>query len=241
MNAKEHYENHLANVYSWISGDFETRQQEFSEFLKEQNIYPQSSKVAIDLGCGHGIQSYALAKAGFKVWAVDFNVQLLNELKKNCEGLDVTAVEQDMRLVTKHEDLNPDLLVCWGDTLTHLENESDIERFIDYSCDILKPGGKFILSFGDYSEKRVGNDRFIQVKSDATRIMTSFLDYSPTHVVVSDLIYQFDGSTWHQKVSSYNKFRINVDEVSEMLENNNMRILHTSENDGSVRLVATKH
>lgn len=240
MNAKEHYENHLANVYSWMSGDFETCQNEFSAFLKEQNIFPLSSKVAIDLGSGHGVQSYALAKAGFKVWAVDFNAQLLNELKENCQGLDVTAIEQDMRLVTKHEDLDPELLVCWGDTLTHLENESDIERFIDYSCDILKAGGKFILSFRDYSEKRVGNERFIPVKSDATRIMTCFLDYSPTHVVVSDLIYQFDGSTWHQKVSSYNKFRISVDEVTEMLENNNMRILYTSETNGLVRIVASK-
>lgn len=240
MNAKEHYENHLASVYSWMSGDFDLRQKEFSDFLKEQNIFPMSSQVAIDLGSGHGIQSYALAKSGFKVWAVDFNKHLLDELKKNCEGLDVTAVEQDMRLITKHEDLNPELLVCCGDTLTHLENESDIERFIDYSCDILKAGGKFILSFRDYSEKRVGNERFIPVKSDATRIMTCFLDYSPTHVVVSDLIYQFDGSTWHQKVSSYNKFRISEDEVVEFLENNNMRIVYTKAVNGMITLVAEK-
>ncbi|PBQ33450.1 SAM-dependent methyltransferase [Sphingobacteriaceae bacterium] len=240
MNAKEHYENHLAKIYSWMAGDFETRQKEFSDFLKEQHIFPASTKVAIDLGAGDGAQSAALANAGYKVWAVDSSTTLLEELKTNCGGLEITPVEQDMRLVTKHEDLNPEVLVCWGDTLTHLENESDIERFIDYSCDILKAGGKFILSFRDYSEKRVGNERFIPVKSDTTRIMTCFLDYSPTHVVVSDLIYEFDGSTWHQKVSSYNKFRISAEDVKEMLENNNMTILHANEKDGFVTFVATK-
>jgi len=240
MNAKEHYEKHLANFYSWMIGDFETKQKEFQNFLETHNIFPASSKVAIDLGAAHGIQSKSLAQLGFKVWAVDFNKQLLEELNNNCKGLDVTAVEQDMRLITKYEDLNPELILCWGDTLTHLENESDVERFIDYSCDTLKDGGKFILSFRDYSEKRVGTERFIPVKSDETRILTCFLDYSPTHVVVTDLLHEFKNGHWQQKVSSYNKFRISESEITEMLENNGMKILLSEEKNGMITLVAEK-
>lgn len=240
MTAKEHYEKHLANFYSWMSGDFTLKENAFSEFLVAHKIFPSTSKIVIDLGAGNGAQSAALAKAGFKVWAVDFNKQLLNELQANCAGLDVTAVEQDMRLITKYEDLNPELIVCWGDTLTHLENESDTERFIDYSCDILKEGGKFILSFRDYSEKQVGDARFIPVKSDENRILTCFLEYSPTHVVVTDLLHEFDGTAWQQKVSSYNKFRINEEEVTEMLDNCNMKILFHENKEGIITLIAGK-
>ena len=240
MTTKGHYDNHLASFYSWMVGDFETKQKEFQTFLEEQGVFPASSKMAIDLGAGHGIQSAALANLGFKVWAIDFNRQLLDELKINCEGLDVTAIEQDMRLVTKYEDLNPEIIVCCGDTLTHLENESEIERFIEYSCDLLSEGSKFILSFRDYSEKRVGDNRFIPVKSDANRILTCFLDYTPTHVVVTDLLHEFNGKTWEQKVSSYNKFRISGDEVVDLLEENNMSISYREELNGLITIVAKK-
>lgn len=240
METKEHYENHLAHFYAWMSGDFETKQKEFSQFLLANNITPFSSKIALDLGAGHGIQSAALAKAGFKVWAVDFSKHLLEELKKNCEGLDVTAVEQDIRLVTKYEDLSPELIVCCGDTLTHLDSESDIERFIEYCCDILREKGKFILSFRDYSERRTGDARFIPVKSDANRILTCFLDYSPTHVAVTDLLYEYDGKNWQQKISTYNKFRISADEVVDLLESNNMRIVYNKTTNGLVTIIAEK-
>jgi len=240
MTAKEHYEKHLAGFYSWMAGDFETKEKEFRTFLQTHFIFPSTSKVAIDLGAGHGIQSSALAKSGFKVWAVDFNKQLLDELKTNCTGLDVTAIEQDMRLVTKYEDLSPELLVCWGDTLTHLENESDIERFIEYSCDILKEGGKFILSFRDYAEKRIGDARFIPVKSDEGRILTCFLEYTPTHVVVTDLLHELKNGNWEQKVSCYNKFRITGDEITALLEENNMTITVQEEVNGMITIVAKK-
>jgi len=240
MTTKDHYEKHLANFYSWTAGDFELKSKDFQIFLSDHKILPLSSKVAIDLGAGHGIQSAALARTGFKVWAVDFNEQLLEELKHNCAGLNVTPVEQDIRLVTRYEDLNPELIVCWGDTLTHLENESDVERFIDYTCEILKEGGKFILSFRDYSEKRTGNARFIPVKSDETRILTCFLEYSPTHVTVTDLLHEFDGKTWQQKVSSYNKFRITREEACDLLKANGMTISFSDEKNGLITIIAEK-
>lgn len=239
MSTKDHYEKHLANFYSWMLGDFETKQKEFQSFLNFHKINPSSSKIALDLGAGNGIQSAALAKAGFSVWAIDFNKQLLDELKINCKGLNVTAAEQDIRLVTKYEDLNPELIVCWGDTLTHLENESEIERFIEYSCDLLTDKGKFILSFRDYSEKRIGDARFIPVKSDENRILTCYLEYTPTHVIVTDLLHERNGNTWEQKVSSYNKFRISGEEVIDLLEENNLEVIFHEEKNELITIIAS--
>ena len=121
-----------------------------------------------------------------------------------------------------------------------VKNESEIERFIEYSCDLLSEGSKFILSFRDYSEKRVGDNRFIPVKSDANRILTCFLDYTPTHVVVTDLLHEFNGKTWEQKVSSYKKFRMSGDEVIDLLEENNMSISYREELNGLITIMAKK-
>jgi hypothetical protein len=41
------------------------------------------------------------------------------------------------------------------------------------------------------------------VRSDAGRILTCVLEYEDAHVVVHDLLHEFDGAAWRQRVSSY--------------------------------------
>src|SRR5580698_4501227 len=145
MTAKDHYHNHLGNFYSWMAGDFNTKQKEHQQFLKEQNIAPQSTKLAIDLGAGHGIQSVSLAKLGFKVKAIDFNPQLLTELQQNSKGFDIEVVEDDIRSFTKHTSQEPELIICWGDTLSDLESEKEIEQILIDCCASLTENGKLII------------------------------------------------------------------------------------------------
>lgn len=81
MTVKEHYDNHLENFYSWSIGDFDKNKDSFKAFCVDNDIKPYVSKCAIDLGAGNGIQTIALSDLGFKVIAVDFNNQLIDELK----------------------------------------------------------------------------------------------------------------------------------------------------------------
>ncbi|MHA7830071.1 MAG: hypothetical protein ACX93O_03155 [Flagellimonas sp.] len=64
-------------------GDFKDKMYDFLKYFKVNEIFPTKSKVAIDLGAGHEIQSLALARMGFDVSTVDLNKKLLNELKSN--------------------------------------------------------------------------------------------------------------------------------------------------------------
>lgn len=98
---KEHYDKHLSDFYSWMVGDFETKQREHQQFLEENNVIPNSTKIAIDLGAGNGIQSVSLAKLGFDVKAIDFNKQLLAELEINRRDLPIEIIEDDIRFVKK--------------------------------------------------------------------------------------------------------------------------------------------
>jgi hypothetical protein len=113
-----------------------------------------------------------------------------------------------IRNIKKYAEYEPELIVCWGDTITHLESEGEIERFLADCGETLRAGGKLIISFRDYTSELTGDARFIPVKSDETRILTCFLEYFPGRVQVTDLLYEKEANGWKQKVSSYNKTRV---------------------------------
>ena len=224
MTVKEHYDTHLADFYSWMVGDFEMKQNEFRNFLKDNAIIPSSTKKAIDLGAGHGLQSVPLAKLGFNVTAVDFSKQLLAELKNNARGLNIEILNDDIKKIKQYADKEVELIICCGDTLSHLDNKKEIENLLTDISTTLKAGSKTLLTFRDYSTELTGDNRFIPVKSDDTRILTCVLDYENEVVRVTDLLNEKTETGWKQKVSSYNKVRISTNEIVQILEANGMKI-----------------
>ena len=57
-----HYEQVLAEHYTWMFGSFEEKVAEQQTLFEHWGIGTQRAKSALDLGCGSGFQSVALAK-----------------------------------------------------------------------------------------------------------------------------------------------------------------------------------
>lgn len=239
MSVKEHYDKHLGHFYSWMLGDFQTKCNEFKKLLIENSITPKTNPIAIDLGSAHGIQSIPLAEMGFHVLAVDFNKQLLEELKTNAKDLNIQAINDDIRNVA-HLYHKPCLIVCCGDTLSHLDSQSDVSTFIANMANTLATNGKLILSFRDYSIPLKGSERFIPVKSDSHKILTCILDYEEAFVHVTDLLHTQTDNKWEQKVSTYKKIRLRTEKIVACLENNGMTIGYNQISNRLTTIIATK-
>ena len=224
MTVKEHYQNHLSPIYTWMTGDIKQPSEEFYQLIIDNKISPRNSKVALDLGAGNGIQSLALAKMGFEVLAIDFDETLLGELNA-LHHHSIKTMQQDIRDIMHFESLKPELIVCGGDTITHLNSQTELAQLIADCYQILLPGGHFVLTFRDYSTELVGAQRFIPVKSDADRILTCVLEYEPEKVIVTDLLHEKSESGWIQKVSSYQKIRISPVVMAQILQNSGFEII----------------
>lgn len=206
--AKEHYDSHLGKVYSWMLGDFHERMREQKDFFSTHGILPSGNMLAFDLGAGNGIQSVALANLGFQVNAVDFNTTLLHELRQNKGTLPIRTSEKEVLDFLKETTEKPELIVCMGDTLTHLPEHDVIGKMIRRISRLLPRGGKLVVSWRDLSEARTGTDRFFHIRTDDTRTMSCFLEYFPGHVMVYDLLTEKANGQWTQSVSHYPKLRI---------------------------------
>ncbi len=209
---KDHYDSHLAPLYTWISGGADTPRARFTAFLDAHQLRPSApGATALDLGAGSGFQALPLAAAGYAVTAVDVSEVLLAELAREAAtaGLPIRAVLGDMTDLARHcPSPAPALIVCMGDTLTHLGSLDAVARLLRDAAQVLAPGGHLVLTFRNYTVARTGADRFIPVRSDVNRIFTCFLDFGTMHVTVHDIVHSREAAGWRMAVSTYEKIRV---------------------------------
>jgi len=122
--------------------------------------------------------------------------------------------------------------------LTHLPERKSVERLFSLVAESLHAGGTFIATFRDYTSPLAGEGRFIPVKSDNDRILTCFLEYSPDHVAVHDILHERNGSDWRLRVSAYRKLRLSPDWVSAALRASGFSVRIEPGLAGMVRVVA---
>jgi SAM-dependent methyltransferase len=240
MSPKEHYDMHLAPVYSWMLGNFSEKMEEQKGFFQRHGISPTANGKAIDLGAGNGIQSVALAHLGFSVLSVDSNKQLLSELTANKASLSIQVLESDILEFVNQQTEPRSLIVCMGDTLTHLKDAKDVELLLKKIFHLLISGGKVVFSFRDLSNELKGSDRFLLVRADENRIMNCFLEYFSDFVMVHDTLVEKIPGRWVQKVSAYPKLRLNENNFAHSLERFQFKITAREKIHGMSYIVAEK-
>ncbi|HEX2788304.1 MAG TPA: methyltransferase domain-containing protein [Ignavibacteria bacterium] len=237
---KEHYDNHLGRFYSWMIGDFQTLVDFHKEFYLRKGIVPQSTKLAIDLGAANGVHTIALSDLGFDVFAIDSNDTLLNELHEKAGNRNIKIIYDDIKTIKNYESYKPELIVCVGDTISHLETLNEIEKLIEDSYEILIENGKLVLSFRDYTDEPSAEQRFIPVKSDKDRILTCYLDYQPDKIITSDMIYENINGEWKFSLSSYSKYRVKKQLMIDILKNTDFEVLNEETINGMCYIVCKK-
>lgn len=249
MSTAEHYERLLADCYSWMLGDFEARVERERAFLAAHGVLPAGgeavasatpagARVAVDLGAGSGHQAVALARLGWSVRAIDFSAKLLAELRGRASGLEVTAIEDDLRRFPRHLTGAAGAIVCLGDTLTHLDSADEVRALIADARRCLSPGGALVLTFRDLSRALEGTERFIPVRSDDDTILTCFLEYLPATVRVHDLLHRRRDGAWQLTASAYQKLRLSHSQVEAWLSEAGFKLAHAASTRGLVELVA---
>jgi SAM-dependent methyltransferase len=239
-DVQDHYDNLLANHYTWMFGvSFSAKVAEQKAILQDAlhpTVNAHDRGVAVDLGSGPGFQTIALAEMGYSpVLAVDISETLLGELKSHSKDLSVRTIHSDvLNFGVFVSPATATVIVCMGDTITHLDSRDAVETLLRSVFDALLSGGKFVLSYRDLSAGASGLDRFIPVYSDKNKTMTCFLEFDKADsLLVHDLFYSREGEEWHFEKSSYRKLRLPV----EWLENTMIRIGFSVQRGEAGRLI----
>lgn len=233
----EHYARLLAPIYAWMLGGPE---QAFAAGASDlEGLLPEGS-LAVDLGGGFGTHAIPLARRGWTVLSIDSSPELTAGLERHAAGLPVRAISGELLDFGRHLPAGAaaQLILCMGDTLTHLPDRSSVAVLAQRVAASLAKGGRFIATFRDYSRPPEGLGRFIPVRSDEDRILTCFLEAGIDHVTVHDLLHEKRAGQWALTASAYRKLRIAPEEVRGHFAAAGLRASLGAAARGMVRLVA---
>ena len=236
----EHYENLLADHYTWLFGGLRAKIDENRQFFEANNLKPKGSGLALDLGAGSGFQSIPLAQLGFAVTALDLSDKLTAELKSQSDGLNIRIIKDDLLNFTAYQSGPIELCVCMGDTLTHLQSLEDVQRLCKKVFAALGNQGRFVLTFRDLMHELKDLDRFIPVRNDGNRIFTCFLEYESEHVKVHDLVYEKQDGNWNFKKSMYRKCRVPFEWIKATLTSAGFQLKVATLERGLITIIAEK-
>jgi 2-polyprenyl-3-methyl-5-hydroxy-6-metoxy-1,4-benzoquinol methylase len=245
MNTMDvHYATHLGPIYEWMVGDLDAALKRSSAELEEMGVPSDTGSphgTALDLGAGLGLHSVALAKRGFEVTAIDSCRVLMDGFRTRAAGLPITLIDADISAFRAHVGSPCDVILCLGDTLTHLPSFDAVESLLRDVAEALSEDGMFAATFRDYASKTLeGNERIIPVKRDATRILTCFLEYGTDRVTVHDIVAQLEDQRWVHSESSYAKLRLAPGWVLSKLDALGLDARQETAPSGMVRVVARK-
>lgn len=238
--SRAHYQTLLAPIYGWMLGEPELAFARSSAELTALGIGPaQSGARALDLGAGTGLQSVPLCAAGYAVTAIDSCAELLAELRTSCPS--ATTVLGDIAELDTLPPQRFDVIVCMGDTITHLPSRDVASRMLASACERLTPGGVIALTFRDYVSRTLeGAERFILVRGDEDRILTCFLEYLAEFVHVTDLVHERSASGWSMRKSTYPKLRLALDWVCGVIEAHGCTITMAKSVQGRLSIAARR-
>ncbi|SDW91632.1 Methyltransferase domain-containing protein [Lutibacter oricola] len=122
------------------------------DFVKSK--IPQNNVKLVDIGCGIGTLSFELINYYNNILGVDLDAEMIQSaLKNNVETTNFLHFEKlsMLELTSSITENSIDGIICFGNTLVHLNSLNEIEKFLMQAKSVLKPNGKLLLQIVNYN------------------------------------------------------------------------------------------
>ncbi len=118
---------------------------------------PRQDALAVDLGCATGGHSLALAKGSWLVLGLEPAAGMLAEARRKTAelGLGKRAEFKQAGMLDLSAQLKAGsaaLMLCLGNTLPHLKDETELVAFFKKAAEALEPGGRLIVQTLNYQK-----------------------------------------------------------------------------------------
>lgn len=124
-----------------------------------QSEWPGHRRV-LDVSCGIGTQSLALAGRGYSVVGADLSARQIERARREADLRDLTVDFSvgDMRAAHKDHGTGYDLVISCDNSVPHLLNDDDLLLAFQQFLACLRPGGGCVITVRDYDKEERGTN-----------------------------------------------------------------------------------
>ena len=192
----------------------------------------------LDLCCGQGRHSIAIAKTGVSVTGVDLSEEMLAIARNNAKqetvftrgGVDaeskghLTLRQADMRNLPKAFENQFDAVINMFSSFGYLESEQDDQQVLHQIHKVLKPGGKLLMDLLNREWVIINNEEYDWHQHEDGRIVLEHrhldLQTSTNHLTYTEMLP--DGA--RREMSELHMRLYTLTELTKMLANANLDI-----------------
>ena len=173
----------------------------------------------LDLCCGQGRHSIALAKTGLDVTGVDLSAEMLDIARSEATvaGLALTLHQADMRHLPDEFANQFDAVINMFSSFGYLESEEDDQKVLHQIAKALKPGGKLMMDLLNREWVIINNEEFDWHQHDDGRVILERrqlnLQQSINHLTYTEILP--DGT--RREMSDLNMRLYTLTELTKML------------------------
>jgi SAM-dependent methyltransferase len=151
----------FANMYHLIFEDWDASIDRQGEQLSQVIDSNWSTAISLlDVSCGIGTQSLALAKREYQVTASDLSVKSVERARREAEArdLEISFSVCDMKEAFTHHGTDFDVVISCDNSVPHLLNDEDILSAFQQMYLCVKLGGGCIITVRDYDKEARGEN-----------------------------------------------------------------------------------
>lgn len=206
--------------------DWESRLSREMPFLLSLIENTENPRV-LDMACGSGRHSVALAASGADVTGIDASKSMIEAAKRHAEneGVDPTLIIADMETIRTTVNGPFDLVICLGNSLALVNDIDILKQVVRDVFQILKEGGSLVVQVLNFEEIHWTGFRNFPMKtgklSNGEEITFARLlehsDYPLSSTLVMSAFRKQDGE-WTSEVSTQKVLNLKHDKMKSILQ-----------------------
>lgn len=187
------------------------------EVLKRHGHTP---RLSLDLACGTGSLTIALAKKGVDIYGIDGSMEMLSEAQQKAadENLQLLFLCQKMQNIDLFGTV--DTVFCTLDSINHLIREKDVQEAFQRVSLFLEPGGYFVFDVNSLYKHRcvLGNNTFVYDTEQVYCVWQNVLEEKTARVSITLDFFEREGSVYHRSSEAFSERAYSAETLFEWLK-----------------------
>lgn len=216
--------NRFAYLYDSLINDVDYEKW-VDYYFKIFKRYALSPKLGLDLGCGTGSMTTALAKRGIEMTGIDISEDMLMVAREKSAGMDILWLNQDMCEFELYGTV--DFIISSLDCINYITDKRELLKVFKLANNYLNPGGLFIFDINTRHklENVIGNNTFILENDD---VFCSWQNEFDKKRSISDFYLTFfckDEDSYKRFDEEHQERAYDICELTKIIEKSGMRLL----------------